>query len=75
MVGGNFGYPHDTDDWSIDSEKKDDERWVKVTCKNGHVKEIDDPSQDIDFYCPECGSRRMVHTNTKKPENTKSDKA
>jgi len=59
----------------IESEEyPDDERWTRLSCPNGHTKKVEDLTEKLSWYCPECGERRSVEANYIEPTNTKTDK-
>lgn len=55
-------------------ELPDGESWSCLVCENGHVEEIKDPTENLLWFCPECGSRRVVVSNPQTPKTTKTDK-
>lgn len=74
MVGTRQRPKPDTQLDTEDEEYPDDERWTRLTCPNGHTKKVEDLTEKLLWYCPDCGERRSVEANYIEPTNTKTDK-
>lgn len=65
-----------TEEVELESENEysENQRWIRFVCPNNHIEKIEDATDDLLWFCPECGKRRGIESNHIEPKNTKTDK-